>query len=183
MTTSPTILKGPLGQGPHLTHLWASSPGKPAHCWGNTQTMNETDCKKHEAIVIQHLKVNNQMWSWLFRASKPPLAFRIKASLLAWHVRPSTGTAHRPSPVQDLCTQTARGGCRPGLSNQRDLDALGYDLGQVIFSLWTSFLIYKIGIGRKLEIDNSAYLLQMLWWLNGNYIGDALSTEPGVASA
>lgn len=42
----------------------------------------------------------------------------------------------------------------------------GCDLGQVIFSLWTNLLIYKMGTGKKrqqLGIDNNnASLVQVL---------------------
>lgn len=34
-------------------------------------------------------------------------------------------------------------------------------------------------VKKKLRLDNSVYLIWISWWLNGNYIGNALSTEPG----
>ena len=120
------------------------------------------------------------------------LAFRIKAYLVAW-LRPFTSTCHSPHQCWTPFTQTTGSGCGCRIQNWETsrqilpLPLSGCDLGQVIFLLWNKFSHLKNENWEKkkknLVIDNSASLIQVLWWLNGNYIGNALSTKPGTEIA
>lgn len=120
------------------------------------------------------------------------LAFRIKAYLVAW-LRPFTSTCHSPHQCWTPFTQTTGSGCGCRIQNWETsrqilpLPLSGCDLGQVIFLLWNKFSHLKNENWEKkkknLGIDNSASLIQVLWWLNGNYIGNALSTKPGTEIA
>lgn len=135
-------------------------------------------------------KVNNKIWSWLFPASVPGLQDKSLSCSLA-------ETLHKHMPQSSPMLDTFHPDNREWMWVQdTELGDLEADPASATLRLWpwpSHFLALeqifsseKWELGKKkknLGIDNSASLIQVLWWLNGNYIGNALSTKPGTEIA